>query len=485
MNSLSSDWEAFRIEAESVADWIATYRSTLEQLPVLSRVEPGECADQIPPEPPDAAEPLASVLADLDDIIVPGLTHWNHPGFHAYFNTSSTPAGILGDFAAAAINAQAMLWRTSPAATELEIRMMEWLCHFVGLPDCFTGVIQDTASTSTFTALIAARERALPGVRTSGLVALGTAGRPTLYMSEHAHSSVDKCAIAAGLGLDGLCRIPVATDYGMDPEALESALARAAAEGRLPVMVCATIGTTSMASIDPPARIADVCERFGVWLHVDAAYAGPAAALPEKRALFGGWERADSIVINPHKWMMTPMDCSALLFRDPDAFRLSLALTPEYLTSDTDAINLMDYGLALGRRFRALKLWFVFRRVGADGLRTALREHIALARTFAGWLEDDPAFEVVAPVHFGLVCFRSRPPVDARWDANEWNRRLMECVNIRGRVFLSHTVIDDRYVIRCSVGGIGATERGIRQTYEELAAAHRDLREGATEVPSI
>lgn len=475
MSIAPPDWTAFRQDADAVADWIAEYRRSLADRPVMSRLSPGDCAVKLPATAPATPEPLASILKDMDDLVVPGLTHWNHPGFHAYFNSASHPAGVLGEFASAAINTQAMLWRTSPVATELEIRVLEWLRDFVGLPADFTGVIQDTASTSTFVALVAARERALPGTRLTGLSVATNRGEPTLYVSEHAHSSLDKAAIATGIGLNHVRRIPVDDEFGMDATALDDELTRAAREGRVPLMVCATIGTTSVGSVDPAAQIASVCAKHGVWLHVDAAWAGTVAALPEKRELFAGWEQADSIVINPHKGLLTPMDFSALLFRDPETFRESLAVVPEYLQSWDQATNLMDYGLALGRRFRALKLWFIFRRVGTEGLRAGLREHCRLAQLLAGQLDADPMFEVVAPVHFGLVCFRTKSPDPHMVEDDEWNRRLLARINERGRLFLSHTVIDDRYVIRFAIGGLEPSEARVALALDELRHAARTL----------
>jgi aromatic-L-amino-acid decarboxylase len=371
----------------------------------------------------------------------------------------------------------------------------------VVLPDGFQGVILDTASTSSFTALLAAREAAGLEVRERGL-----AGRPDLpslamYVSEQAHSSLEKAAIAAGLGQRGVRKIPTDDDYRMDVEALRRRISADVEAGIRPIMVCATIGTTSTTSVDPVAAIADVCEAMDVWLHVDAAYAGPAAMLPEARQHFVGWERADSIVINPHKWLATPMDCSTLLFRDRDAFRSSLALTPEYLSSDTQGVvNLMDYGLPLGRRFRALKLWFLFQQLGAETLREMLRRHLRLAGEFAGWIRADHRFELAAPVPFGTVCFRanavgtkpepqgtepeppSTKPEPQGADptaANAWNRELLARLNRHGPVFLSHTVLDDRYTLRLSVGSVHTGERHVRKAYTLLCEEYDGLvREG-------
>lgn len=468
--------ERFLEDVERVARWIAAYRERVESLPVLPRVRPGEVAAHVPASAPEEPESLQAVLRDLDDVIVPGLTHWNHPGFLAYFCSSTTDAGVLAEFLAAELNQNAMLWRTSPAGTELERRMVEWIREFVGLPEEFTGLILDTASTSSFTALLAARERAAPDVRRRGLAGRDDVGPCVLYVSDEAHSSLDKSALAAGFGLDQVRRIPVDGEFRMIPAALESAIAADVDAGRVPVMVCATIGTTSTTSVDPVAAVASVCERLSVWLHVDAAYAGPAAALPEKRAEFEGWERADSIVLNPHKWMSTPIDCSVLLYRDEAAMRQPLSLTPEYLRTPEDGSNLMDVGLPLGRRFRALKLWFQFRLEGAEGMRARLRKHIQLAGELADWIEDDPRFELAAPHPFALVVFRAVPPGGE--DGDEWNRRLLDEVNRAGPVFLSHTVVEGRFAIRLTVGSARNTEEAVHDARRLLSTEYDRLAAG-------
>jgi len=464
-----------------VARWIEAYRTRLPELPVLAQVRPGEVAAALPEAPPEAPESYEAILADLDRTIVPGLTHWNHPGFMAYFCSSSADPGLLAEFVTAAFNVNAMLWRTSPAATELEVRMVEWTRRFVGLPDSFDGVIQDTASTSTFVALLAARHRAFPGAREHGLPA-GRPGPGRVYGSELAHSSLDKAVIAAGLGRRNLVRIEVDASYALRPEALARALRDDRSAGRVPVMVCATIGTTSCASVDPVEAIADVCAEHDVWLHVDAAYAGPAAALPELRPRFAGWERAESIVLNPHKWMSVPLDCSLLLGRRLDAFRASLALTPAYLSSDTAATNLMDVGIALGRRFRALKLWFVFRREGADGIRAMIRRHCDLADRFAGRVEAEPRLELAAPPSFGTVCFRVQagPENDEAADlagdaAAAASRRLLERINDDGRIFLSHTELDGRYTLRLVFGSVHTGRAQLDAAWDAVVSALDDM----------
>lgn len=490
--------EEFREAADLAADWVAAYRDGVEELPVLSRVEPGEIAARIDEEPPERGEPFEAILRDMDDTVVPGLTHWNHPGFFAYFPSNSSGPAVLAEFLAAALNQNAMLWRTSPAGTEMEERMVGWIRRLVGLPDDFRGVLQDTASSSSFTALLAARERLGLDIRRRGMS--GRADLPTLllYVSEQAHSSMEKAAIAAGLGQDGVRKVLADDRYRMDPEALDERLREDREAGRAPAMVCATIGTTSTASVDPVDAVADVCEEHGVWLHVDAAYAGPAAMLPEMRDRFAGWERADSVVLNPHKWMATPVDCSVLLFRDPEAVRASLALTPEYLRSEEEVeartTNLMDYGLPLGRRFRALKLWFLLRWFGAEGLRELLRGHVRWARAFADGVREDDRFELVAGPSFSTVCFRALPPEapDSAGDAadahplggeeardalavNDLNRRLLEAVNRQGDVFLSHTELSGRHVLRLSVGGPFTREEHVRGAWERLSEAYDEV----------
>ncbi len=472
--------DSFVAASERVARWIADYRERLPALPVLPELSPGDVLARLPDQAPEDPESLEALLEDLDRLIVPGLTHWNHPGFLAYFSSSSSDPGVLAEFIAAALNVNAMLWKTAPAASELETRMVDWVRRFVGLPQTFEGVLQDTASSSSFTALLAARERAIPGTREQGLRVPREGGCLRVYQSDQAHSSIDKAAIAAGIGLEGIRRVPSDDRFRMQPEELRRMLKEDRVAGDVPVMVCATLGTTSTASVDPVTEIAEICAEEQVWLHVDAAYAGPAAALPELHHLFDGWEQADSIVLNPHKWLTTPIDCSVLLFQDADAVRRSLASTPAYLETDVKARNLMEYGLPLGRRFRALKLWFLFRREGAAALRSMLRRHIDLARGFAEWVEADARFELAAPPSFSTVCFRCVPPAggiaaESPADSNGWNRRLLETVNRRGRVFLSHTELSGRYVLRLSVGSAWVRDEDITAAEAELAEAYESL----------
>jgi aromatic-L-amino-acid decarboxylase len=456
------DAAEFRRHAHGLADWIATYLEQVERYPVVPRVSPGDVRAALPPHAPEHGETFETVFSDFERVLVPALTHWNHPGFLAYFASSASGPGVLGEMLAGALNQQAMLWKTSPAATELEEVALGWLRQLVGLPDAFEGVIYDTASVSTLHALAAARERAVPGVRTHGLA---VAKRPLgIYCSEHAHSSVDKAAMTLGFGLEALRKIPADAEFRMRPDALAAALDEDVARGVQPVAVTATIGTTSTTSADPVAAIAEVCATRGVWLHVDAAYAGVAAMVPELRPLYDGWERADSIVLNPHKWLFTPMDLSVLFCRHMDVLRAAFSLVPDFLkTAEGEAgvRNLMDTGIQLGRRFRSLKLWMVMRDFGAEGMRAVYREHLRLARLFASWVDADSRFERVAPVPFSVVCFRLR-------GADELSERLMERVNASGEIYLSHTRLDGRFVIRLAIGHYRTSEKHVARAWELL-----------------
>mgnify|MGYP006170922325 CR=1 FL=1 len=464
----------FRAHGHALVDWIAEYLAHPERYPVLPRVAPGDVRRALPPAAPEQGEPFDRIFADFERIIVPALTHWNHPGFFAYFAITASEPGILAELLSAALNQQAMLWRTSPAATELEEVSLAWLRRLLGLPEAFEGVIYDTASVATLHGLAAAREELMPGVRQAGLAGLGDAGRARVYCSEHAHSSVDKAVILLGFGHDALRRIPADSSYAMSAAALEAAVAADRAAGLRPVAAVATVGTTSMTSADPVRAIADLCGRERLWLHVDAAYAGVAAILPEHRHHFEGWERADSIVVNPHKWLFTPFDLSAFYCRRMDVVRRAFSLVPEYLRTPEsgEARNLMDTGVQLGRRFRALKLWMILRHFGAEGLRRALESHMALAREFASWVDASPDFERVAPVPFSVVCFRARPH-DVSLDAAELdalNERLMAAVNATGEIFISHTRIDGALVLRLAIGNLRTTQAHVRRAWDLLVA---------------
>jgi aromatic-L-amino-acid/L-tryptophan decarboxylase len=466
------DPETFRRAAHHLADWIADYLGSSSRYPVLAKVRPGQLRDALPPEAPRSGEPFEAIFEDFERILLPGVTHWNHPGFFAYFAITGSGPGVLAEFLSAALNQQAMLWRTSPAATELEEVTLSWLRQLLGLPDAFEGVIYDTASISTLHALAAARERAVPEVRERGLGS--PAGRAVrVYCSDQTHSSIDKSVILLGLGQSSLRKIPSDDEFRMRVPALREAIEEDVRAGVTPLAVVATVGSTSTTSIDPVREIAPLCEAHRVWLHVDAAYAGVAAMLPEYRELFDGTELADSLVVNPHKWLFTPFDCSVLYCRHMDLLRSAFSLVPDYLqTSDPSGIrNLMDTGIQLGRRFRALKLWMVMRFFGTDGLRERLAEHVRLARLFASWVDGTSDWERLAPVPFSVVCFRAVPSTEASdRDIDAVNERLLELVNASGEVFLSHTRLNGRFAIRLAIGNLHTREEHVQRAWTLLEA---------------
>ncbi|MCG8468167.1 MAG: pyridoxal-dependent decarboxylase [Gemmatimonadetes bacterium] len=471
----SRDWSSseLREALASAAEWVLAYREGVESRPVFPNVEPGEIQARLGAEPPARPDPFDRVLADFSEDIVPGLTHWNHPGFMAYFASCARGPSVAAELLIAAVGVNAMLWRTSPAATEVELVAVDWLRQALGLPADFRGVILDTASTSTFTALLAARERAGDDVRRRGLF---DAPALTVYTSEQSHSSIDKAAMAAGLGLASVRRVAVDERFRMRPEALSEGIDADLAAGARPSFVCATVGTTSTASADPVRAIADVVRRHDdLWLHVDAAYAGSAALAPELRDPFDGWELADSIVVNPHKWMGTSLDCSVLFFRDPTPFRASLALTPAYLESEeAPATNLMDFGLSLGRRFRGLKLWTLFRCVGTDALADTFRGHVRMAADAADRLTSSGRFELAAPVSFSTICVRAVGAGEPD-ELDAGNRDILRRVNEGDSVFLSHTELDGRYTLRLSVGSAHTEPRHVESAVEALIRAADDL----------
>ena len=468
--------EEFRRQANALVDWIAAYLSTDEH-PVLSRVQPGDIRNALPATAPESGTSFDEIFADFEKVLLPGITHWNHPGFFAYFAISGSAPGVLAEFLTAALNVQAMLWRTSPAATELEEVALGWLRQLLGLPAQFEGVIYDTATIASLHALAAARESAVPDVRVKGLAGRQELSPLRVYASEQAHSSIDKAAIILGLGQDGVRRIPTDERFRMRVEALNRAVEDDRSAGYLPVAVVATVGTTSTTSIDPVAEVAEVCERESLWLHVDAAYAGAAAIVPETAAVLDGCDRADSLVVNPHKWLFTPFDLSAFYCRRMDTLKASFALTPDYLsTTETGVTNLMDTGIQLGRRFRALKLWAVLRYFGAAGIRSRLGEQMRLARLFAGWVDESDSLERLAPVPLSVVCFRANPVDSPLTDAqlDTLNARLLERVNASGDVFLSHTRLKGRFALRLAVGHIRTEERHVRRAWELLNDAMAD-----------
>ena len=430
---------SFREDGAAALEWAARYLETVGDLPVLAQIKPGEIRSRLPASPPDEPEPFEALLHDLDEVLVPGMTHWQHPRYFAYFAVSGAQPGILAELIAATLNQVAILWRTTPASTELESVVLDWAAQLLGLPDGWHGHIEDTASTSTMAALIAARE---------------TTGRRAVVCSEHAHSSVDKACRMLELELR---KAPCDDGFRMRPDALE--LDDVAA-------VVATVGTTSTTSVDPVPPIADACERAGAWLHVDAAYAGSAMVCPELRWAFAGVDRADSLVVNAHKWMFTPMDCSLLWTSRPDDFRAAFSLIPEYLRTpdEEDALSLSEYGPALGRRFRSLKLWAVLRCYGRSGLQARIREAIRLAELFESWVRAEPGWEISAPRPFSVVCFR-------REGSDADNQQIVERVNASGEIFISHTVLNGQYVLRLAVGHESTTEADVARAWDVLRAA--------------
>ncbi|HQX54333.1 MAG TPA: pyridoxal-dependent decarboxylase [Pyrinomonadaceae bacterium] len=462
--------DEFKKYGYRIVDQIAEYFENIEQYPVLSQVEPDWLKDNLPASAPETGEDFGDILDDVDKLIMPAVTHWNHPNFHGLFSTSTSSVGVFAEMFAAAFDMKAMLWRTSPASTELEDVVLDWLRQMMGLPERFEGIIYDTASVSTMHAIAAARERAGLHIREQGMSGRDDLPLLRVYASEHVHSSIDKGVITLGLGLRSLRKIECNDRLEMIPEKLALAIEEDIANGYLPICVIPTVGTTSTSSIDPVYAIADICEKYGIWLHVDTAYAGSTAIIPEMQVLFKGWERADSIVVNPHKWLFTPFDLSVLYCKDLSILKEAFSLVAEYLkTSDEQTVkNGMDYGIQLGRRFRALKLWFVIRYFGREGLIARLREHCRLARLFATWVEKSPDFELMAPVPFALVCFRAKIEGLPEDGIDQLNERIMNDINASGDAYLSHTKLNGRFTLRLSVGSIRVEERHLRKVWGQL-----------------
>jgi aromatic-L-amino-acid/L-tryptophan decarboxylase len=461
-------------QGRSVLDWIAEYLEHPEQYPVLSQAKPGEILASLPPSPPREAEPLERILADFETKIIPGITHWNHPAFFGYFATSSSVPAILAEMLVATLDVKAMLWKTSPAATELEQLVTDWLRQMLGLNDGWFGITTDTASISSMLSLAAAREsRPELAVRERGMAGRADLPRLRVYASEHVHSSVDKGALALGIGLENVVKIAADDEFRMRPDALAAAIAADRALGYLPLACVATVGTTSTSSIDPVPAIAEICRRENVWLHVDGAYGGMLAIVPEFRSVLDGVESADSLVVNPHKWLFTPAECSVLFLKRPEVLKRAFSLVPEYLVTreQDDVVNYMDYGVQLGRRFRALKLWMIIRGFGTDGLAERLREHCTLARTFAAWVALSEDWELMAPVPFSLVCFRYAPSGMSDLECDQRNEAIMHAVNAGGDVFLSHTKLHGRFTLRLAIGNIRTEERHVALAWQRLKEA--------------
>ena len=461
-------------QGRSVLDWIAEYLEHPEQYPVLSQAKPGEILASLPPSPPREAEPLERILADFETKIIPGITHWNHPAFFGYFATSSSVPAILAEMLVATLDVKAMLWKTSPAATELEQLVTDWLRQMLGLNDGWFGITTDTASISSMLSLAAAREsRPELAVRERGMAGRADLPRLRVYASEHVHSSVDKGALALGIGLENVVKIAADDEFRMRPDALAAAIAADRSLGYLPLACVATVGTTSTSSIDPVPAIAEICGRENVWLHVDGAYGGMLAIVPEFRSILDGVESADSLVVNPHKWLFTPAECSVLFLKRPEVLKRAFSLVPEYLVTreQDEVVNYMDYGVQLGRRFRALKLWMIIRGFGTDGLAERLREHCMLARTFAAWVALSEDWELMAPVPFSLVCFRYAPSGMSDLECDQRNEAIMHAVNAGGDVFLSHTKLHGRFTLRLAIGNIRTEERHVALAWQRLKEA--------------
>ena len=452
--------EDFRRSGHQVIDWITDYLTDIRELPVLPRVNPGDVRNALPSSAPDTGEPIDAILRDFREIIVPANTHWNHPRFHAYFSVSASGPGILAESLTAALNVNHMVWKSSPAGSELELVTMDWLRQWLQLPGTYFGTIFDTASISTMHALIAARDFVDPESRTRGSL-----GNLVVYTSEQAHSSVEKGAMAIGMGQANVRKIAVDAEFRMLPEALRNALHEDVASGKKPCCVVPTTGTTSTTSIDPVADVVKIANEFGAWIHVDGAYGACAAILPELRSMLDGIEHAHSLVVNPHKWFFIPIDCSVLYTNRPDVLRRALSLVPEYLRTgqDDSVVNLMDYGVPLGRRFRSLKLWFVMRYFGLEGVQMVLRNHIAWAKELSEQIAAHPKMELAAPHPLSLVCFRVK-------GSDELSRELMERVNAGGLAFLSHTVLNGRFVIRLAIGNVRTTRADIQRVWECIQA---------------
>jgi aromatic-L-amino-acid decarboxylase len=459
--------EEFRKQLHQLADWIADHRKNIETLRVAPNAKPGAILAALPPHAPEEGESFEQILTDVDRLIVPGMVHWAHPMFLGYFGWTATGPGILGEIVTAPLNVNAMTWRTCPAATELETLIIDWLKEWLHVSKSFDGVVYDTASVGVMHALAVAREEAAPSVRQRGLVG---AGAPIfrIYASEQAHSSAEKAAIALGLGEENVQRVPTDSDFRMDAKALRAMIAQDRQSNFAPLAVIATVGTTSTASVDPIPEIAKICREHKMWLHIDGAYGGGIALLPEFESVTAGWSEADSIVINPHKMLFVPLDFSVLYVRDLERLRRVFTLVPEYLRGDTVAAqkNYMDYGIQLGRRFRALKAWIVFRTFGRSGMIARIREHVRLAKLFADWVKIDKSFELAAPVSMGVVCFRFIAAPESKIDIV--NSEIVERINASGRAYLTQTKLNGRTVMRIGLGNVLTTEQHLRNAWEMI-----------------
>ena len=471
--------EEFKKYGYELIDWIAEYFTTIEKYPVVPNIKTGDIKNKLPQNPPSLPESFEKIFSDVDKKIIPGVTHWNHPNFMAYFNSTSSGPGILAELLSAALNTNGMLWKTSPSTTELERVVVDWMRQMLCLPDLFWGIIYDTASVSSMHAIAAAREEINEyNFRQNGLTGGEKIPKLRLYTSEQGHSSIEKGAILLGIGIDGVRKIPVDNEFRMIPEELSKAIKEDRKNGWRPFCVVATVGTTSTTSIDPVEKIANVCKQEKLWLHVDAAHAGVTAMLPEMKYIFNGVDRADSLVVNPHKWMFTPIDLSLFYTRKPDVLKRAFSLVPEYLKTaeDSSVENLMDYGIQLGRRFRALKLWFIIRYFGVNGIIERLREHIRLGQMFASWIDKHPDFERMAPTPFSTICFRAHPTRMNDEGMIEWlNEQLLQKINETGKLFISHTKLNEKFVLRVSISGLRTEERHVIDAWKLIQNKLKEL----------
>ncbi len=470
------DLEEFRNNAHKAIDWVVDYLGNVESYPVLSRVSPGEIRSQLPAHPPVTGESFDSILKDIDEIIMPGITHWQSPDFFAYFPCNSSPPGILADILASGLNVQGMLWATSPACTELETHMMDWLVEMIGLPDKFTshgsggGVIQHSGSDANLCALLAAREKKTTGQSNQN----GCTGKLVAYTSAHAHSSIEKACMIAGIGRDNLRLIEVDDQFAMCPEVLDLQIRQDLDQGLFPFFICACIGTTSSLAIDPIEEIGKIAAKYGVWLHIDAAMAGTAAICPEFRFINAGVECSDSYTFNPHKWMFTNFDCTAFFVADRAALINALSILPEYLRNEATesgaVFDYRDWHIPMGRRFRALKLWFVIRQFGIEELQQRIRQHIALAQEFKNWVSESSEFELAVNAPLNLICFRHR-------DGDEITEQIMQRVNNSGEMYITHTRLQDRFILRMSIGQSRTERRHVKNAWQLLLKASKELAE--------
>ncbi len=467
------DTKSFRKYGHDFIDWLANYFEDIENYPVKPNVKPGDILGQLPASAPQQAESIDHIFNDFKQKILPGITHWQHPGWMAYFPANNSPASVLGELLTAGLGAQCMIWQTSPAAAELEERVLDWLRQMIGLPGTFTGVIQDTASTATLCALLTAREKAT-NLQSNQK---GIQKRLRVYTSTETHSSIEKGMKIAGYGKENLCFIQTDSAFSMNPVALEQAINEDQAAGYQPACVVAALGSTSSMAMDPVDAIAAICKKYHIWLHVDAAFAGTAAVVPELRGFMKGTEHADSFVFNPHKWMLTNFDCTAYFVKDPGMLIQTFEIHPEYLKTSADhqVKNYRDWGIQLGRRFRALKLWFVIRSYGIEGIQKMVREHVRLAWLFESWIGSDNRFEIMAPVHLSLVCFRLNPGNMKQEQLNKLNQELLQKINSNGRVFMTHTSLRGNYTIRLAIGSRATEERHVKQAWEIVSQAAYDL----------